>query len=69
MGLVFMPRLWRELEEVKQENERLTEWYSERTKQLIEEMRKRIALEGVLNEYLSLGSIEYLRKLVEADKK
>lgn len=61
MGLIFRPRL-------EEENEWLEQAWKEATNERINEMRKRLILESILTQYQLLGSLEYLRKLVEADK-
>lgn len=61
MGLIFRSRL-------EEENEWLEQAWKEATNHRIEEMRKRLTLESILMQYQSLGSVDYLRKLVEADK-
>lgn len=61
MGLILRSRL-------TEENEWLEQAWKEATNHRIEEMRKRLTLESILMQYQSLGSVEYLRKLVEADK-
>lgn len=61
MGLILRSRL-------VEENEWLARAWREEINHRIEEMRKRLFLEDALMQYRSLGSIEYLRKLVEADK-
>ena len=54
---------------LREENDALKRDLKHWTWQCLEEARKRIIVESRLTEYQLLGSVEYLKKLVEADKK
>lgn len=69
MGLIFTGRLQAENVELQEENMELRKNVDYLAKKCLEIADKGVILANELKKYKSLGSIEYLRKLVEADKK
>lgn len=69
MGLIFTGRLQRENVELREENIELYKRVDYWTKKCFEIADAGIVLVNELKKYRSLGSVEYLRKLVEANKK
>lgn len=69
MGLIFKGRLQAENVELRKENMELRKEVNYWTKKCLEIANSGVALANEVKKYRSLGSVEYLRKLVEADKK
>lgn len=69
MGLIFVGRLQAENVELQEENMELRKNVDYWSKKCLEIADMGVILAKELKKYKSLGSIEYLRKLVEADKK
>lgn len=68
MGLIFVGRLQKENIELQEENIELQKRVDYWAKKCIEIADFGVALSNELKKYRSLGSFEYLRKLVVADK-
>lgn len=69
MGIIFTGRLQRENVELREKNIELYKRVDYWTKKCFEIADADIVLVNELKKYRSLGSVEYLRKLVEANKK